>query len=259
MAGSGFTSPLKHSGAGVGGAYSYRAGTGMVPSAEWMVFMDDFVQPWIPTTAITNGAVANTPSNWQAAIIDSGATIAVNTTAALGATGALTLADATASEGAAFYGQKTIQLTAGKKLWMEARFRTDDVTDNAINFGLASLTAVTNPEDLWLTAQDTFVSYGIVDGSALTVMSADKSNAGVTSDTATTNALVVNTWHVLAIYYDGSNMYGFVDGNKAVGPFSATSKIPTGTALAPFFGHINGNGAGGNVVVVDYIRIVSER
>ena len=59
--------------------FEYRIGTGMIPSAEWSIFMDDFLQPWIPGTAITNGPVAQTPSNWQAAIIDSGATVAVNT------------------------------------------------------------------------------------------------------------------------------------------------------------------------------------
>ena len=94
----------------------------MVPSAEWMVFMDDFITTFIPTTAITNGPVANTPSNWQGAIIDTGATVAVNTTAAIGANGVLTLADATASEGAAFYGQKTIQLTAGKSCGWKSVF-----------------------------------------------------------------------------------------------------------------------------------------
>lgn len=256
----GFTAPLLHSGGGTSKAYEYRIRTGMVSSAEWTVFMDDFVTTFIPTTAITNGPVANTPSNWQGAIIDTGATVAVNTTAAIGANGVLTLADATASEGAAFYGQKTIQLTAGKKLWMEARIRTDDVTDNNIYFGLSSLTATTNPEDLYNTASDTLVAFGIADGgSGFTSMVADKSNAGPTTDTATVNALTADTWHILAIYYDGTNMYGYVNGQKVIGPFSSTAKIPTAVAMAPFVSHVNGDGAGGAVVVVDYVRIVSER
>jgi hypothetical protein len=73
------------------------------------------------------------------------------------------------------------------------------------------------------------------------------------------SALTANAWHVLAIYYDGVNMYGFVNGSQVIGPFSTTARIPTSIAVAPFFGHINGDGAGGAVVVLDYIRVVSER
>jgi hypothetical protein len=238
--------------------FAYRVNTGMFCNAEFSVFMDDFLQPWIPTTAITNGAVANTPSNWQAAIIDSGATIAVNTTAAIGANGVLTLADATASEGAAVYGQKTIQLTAGKKFWIEARLRTDDVTDNAIQFGLSSVTASTNPEDLWTTTATDLVAFGILDGSAAVQMLADKSNSGSTAETGT-YSLSVDTWHILAIGYDGVNLKGYVDGKEALVWAQASTTIPTGVALAPFFGALSGNGAGGNLNVFDYIRWVSER
>lgn len=241
----------------VGKDYEYRADTSMIPSAEWAVCFDDFWQPWIPTTAITNGAVANTPSPWQAAIIDSGATVAVNTTAAIGANGVLTLADATASEGAAVYGQKTIQLTSGKRFWMEARLRTNDVTDNAVQFGLSSLDAVTDPEDLWDTSTATGVAFGIVDGSATTVMTADLANNGPATSTGT-RALSADTWHILAIYYDGVRMHGYVDGRLSV-TYETAANIPIGVAVAPFFGHINGNGAGGNVVVFDYIRWASER
>lgn len=259
MAGSAFTSPIKHSPVAYGGNnYAYRGNTGMVPSAEYMVFMDDFVTTFIPTTAITNGPVANTPWGWQAAIIDSGATIAVNTTAAIGATGVLTLADASASEGAAFYGQKSIQLTAGKKLWMEVRVRTDDVTDNLIQFGLSSVTASTNPEDLWTTTATDFVTFGIVDGAGTTVLFADKSNSGSTAETGTL-AMTADTWTTLAIAYDGAGLTGWINGQRSQTWAQASSTIPTGVALAPFVGHLNGNGTGGNVVVVDYVRIVSER
>ena len=242
----------------VGKDYSYRDNSSMVPSAEWAVTFDDFDKPWIPTTAITNGPVANTPFPWQAAIIDSGATIAVNTTAAIGANGVLTLADATASEGAAFYGQKTIQLTAGKRFYMEARIRTSDVTDNAVQFGLSALTAVTNPEDIWTTAAADLVAFGILDGSATVTMLSDKADSGSTAETGT-RALVVDTWHTLAIYFDGTKLFGFVDGREALSWAQAAATIPTGVALAPFVGHINGNSAGAAVVVVDYVRWASER
>jgi hypothetical protein len=238
--------------------FEYRTGTGMMGSAEWAVFMDDFLLSFIPSTAITNGPVANTPWGWQGAVIDTGATVAVNTTATLGANGVVTLADATASEGAAFYGQKTVQLTAGKKFWMEARIRTDDVTDNTVQFGLSALTATTNPEDLWTTTATDVWSFGILDGSASVSMLADKSNSGSTAETGT-RSMEADTWHILALSYDGVTIKGYLDGREALSWSQAASTIPTGVALAPFVGHINGNGAGGNVVVVDYVRIVSER
>lgn len=255
----GFTGPIVHSPASYQGAYRYRSEMGMIPSAEWNVFMDDF-HSFVVATAITNGPVANTPWGWQGAIIDTGATVAVNTTAAIGATGVLTLADATAGEGAAVYGTKSIQLTSGKRFFMETRIRTDDVTDNTIQFGLSDLTATTNPEDLWNTTAANLVAVGISDGGAGYVnMLADKSNAGTTLQTSTTQALSANTWTVLAFAYQDGQLKAYKDGKLALTWSSAASTIPTGVALAPFFGHINGDGGGGAVVAIDYIRWSLER
>jgi hypothetical protein len=235
--------------------YAYRTGLGMVGSAEYSYFMDDFYQ-FIVVTAITNGPVANTPWSWQGAIIDSGSTVVSNTTAGLGANGVLTFADATASEGAAIYGTKTLQLTAGKKFFMEVRLRTDDVSDNAIQFGLSDLTATTNPEDLWTTTAANVAAFGLLDGSAFPTLLADKANAGTAAIAQTVQAMTVDTWHTLAIGYDGSLLRAYVDGNEVI---QTSTTIPTATALAPFIGHINGNGAGAAVVIVDYIRWSSQR
>lgn len=241
--------------------YAYRIGTSMVPSAEYLVKFDDFDLNLIPTTAITNGEVANTPSTgWQGAIIDSGATVAVNTTATLGANGVLTFADASTSEGAAIYGQKSLQLISGKKFWMECRLRTDDVTDNNFVFGLSDLTATTNPEDLYSTTSDNLVAFGLGDGDSYPKMLSDKSNSGTSYQTQTVKTMVANTWHVLAISWDGNKLRGYVDGKLAITWASATSTtVPLATAMAPFISHVNGNGGGGAVAIVDYIRWVSER
>lgn len=249
----GLSSPLVHSPVAYQGEYRYRSGMGMIPSAEYNVFMDDF-HSFVVATAITNGPVANTPWGWQGAIIDTGATVAVTTTAAIGATGVLTLADATASEGAAVYGTKSLQLTTGKKFFMEARVRTDDVSDNALQFGLSSLTATTNPEDLWTTTATDVVAFGLLDGSAFPQLLVDASNSGTSVQTQTLDAMTTNTWHVLAISYDDNLIKAYVDGKLAMTWSGAASTIPTGVALAPFFGHINGDGAGGAAVYVDYIR-----
>lgn len=258
----GLTEPIVHSQRGASAKlFDYRVGTGLGPSAEHNVFFDDFHQ-FVVATAITNGPVANTPWSWQGAIIDSGATSVIDTTAAIGATGVLKMSDATASEGVAVYGTKSIQLTSGKKFFMEMRVRTDDVTDNIIQFGLSDLTATTNPEDLWTTTAANLVALGIQDGAGTLTMLADKSNSGTTLQTSsltTGYSMVADTWHVLAIGYNGAKLRGYIDGKEVLLWSSADSTIPTGVALAPFFGVLNGNGAGGNNNYVDYVRWAIER
>lgn len=240
----------------VGKDYEYRADTSMIPSAEWCVGFDDFTQSWIPTTAITNGAVANTPAPWQAAIIDTGATLAVDTTATHG-TGVLIFDSDGATEGVAIYGQKSLQLTSGKRFWMEMRFKTEVADDSDVQFGLSDLTAVTNPEDLWTTVAANLVAFGVLDGDATVTMLADKSNSGSTAELGTRD-LSSATWHTLGIYYDGTKLFGYVDGRLALSWSQAAATIPTGVALAPFFAFRNGSAAT-TEGHIDYIRWALER
>jgi hypothetical protein len=247
--GAGIVESIVHSPISGQAAYSYRSKMGMIPSAEWCVFFDDFV----------SSVATNVPDGWAGAVIDAGATAVTDTTAAVGATGVLLLSDATASEGVAIYGPKAIQLTSDKRFFMECRVRTDDVTDNAIQFGLSSLTATTNPEDLWTTTATDLVAFGLLDGSAYPQMLSDKANSGTTVQTQTTRIMTVNTWHVLAIEYNGAGLRGYVDGKLALTWSSASTTIPTGVALAPFFAALNGNGAGANNTYFDYVRYALER
>lgn len=246
----GFNGTILHANRSTADGYKYRNGMGMMPAAEFAVYHDDFVAP----------VATNVPNGWSAAIIDTGGTVTTYTTATNGANGVLQLTDATASEGAAFYGAKSIQLISGKKFFMECRLYTDDVTDNAVQFGLTDLTATTNPEDLWTTTAANLIAFGILDGAATTKMLCDKSNSGSSAETGTVS-LTASAWTTLAISYDGgSYVQGWVNGELSqtwAATFSST--VPTATALAPFVGHINGDGAGGNVVLVDYVRIVSQR
>lgn len=242
-----FKGPITHSPVSNQGQYKYRAGMGMMPCAEYAVLHDDFVLPF----------ASNTTTGWTA-IIDTGGTTITNLTAAIGANGAAAMNSDDVSEGSALYGAKAFQLTSGKKAFIECRVRCDDVTDNAFQFGLSALTAVTNPEDVWTTAAADLVAFGILDGAATVKMLADKSNSGSTAETGTLS-MTVDTWHTLAIYYDGTNLHGYVDGQKALSWAQASTTIPTGVALAPFVGHLNGNGAGNNTSYVDYLRVVVER
>lgn len=225
--------------------YPYRARMGMMPSAEFRVMHDDFDDLF----------TTNAPPGWSA-IIDTGCTNVTNTTATIGAYGVMSMTADTTSEGSALYSPKAFQLISGKKMFIECRVRlATSVDDNAFQFGLSDCTAVTNPEDLWTTVAANLLTFGVLDGSATTGMLADAANAG-TAVTAGTLALTVDTWHTLAIYFDGARAYGYVDGNLSV---STATTIPTATAMAVFIGHLNGNGAGTDEAYVDYIRVVSER
>jgi hypothetical protein len=235
--------------------YTYRTGMGMIPCAEFDVFHDDFNQ-FVVGADITNGPVINTPWGWQGAAINTAGTALVTTAAAVGRNGVLALTDATLSEGVVIYSNKTYQLATGKKFFMEARVRTDDVTDNVIRIGLSSLTNVSTTVTVWDTTNDDLLTFGIADGAATTNLYTDTANAGITTTAGDSTALVINTWHTLAIYFDGATAFGFVDGNQVA---KTSTTVPTGVALAAFFGMMNGNGAGGNNLWVDYVRTVSER
>lgn len=248
------SSPVVHAPNSVAAGYVYRNNMGMMPSAEFDVFFDDFHQ-FVVATSITNGPVANTPWGWQGAVIDTGSTATVLTTAAVGASGVLTLADATASEGVAIYGTKSVQLTSNKRFFMEVRYYTDDVTDNTMFFGLSSLTATTNPEDLYTTVADDLVVYGILDPATTTTLLCDTGNAG-TAAVAGTLAPTASAWNVFAIEYTGSKINTYLNGKLDQ---STSTTLPVGVALAPFFAMRNGDGAGSNANYFDYVRFVIER
>jgi len=222
---------------------------GMMPSSEFRVMHEDF------DSIFATNAIAG----W-AAIIDTGCTNVTNTTATTGANGVMSMTSDTTSEGSALYGAKSFQLISGKRFFMECRVQLNEVTDNAFQFGLSDLTATSNPEDLWTTTAANLVTFGILDGSAAVQMLCDKSDSGSTAETGTIS-LVAATWHRLGIYYDGgTQIQGFVDGDLAITWAQAfASTAPTAVALAPFLGHLNGDGSGTDTAFVDYIRIVSER
>lgn len=230
------------------GNYPYRTGMGMINSAEFVVMMDDFVSP----------VGSNLPLGWDAVVIDVGATVVTDTTAgSLGASGVLLFDSDGATEGACFYGEKCIQLTAGKKFFMEMRFQTELADDSDVQFGLSALTAVVNPEDIWTTTAADVVAFGVLDGSATVKMLSDKSNSGSTAETGT-KSLSNDTWHVLGIFFDGYTLRGYVDGALALTWAQASTTIPTGVALAPFVGFRNGSAAT-TEGHVDYVRYVLQR
>lgn len=247
--GAGFTESLVHAPVSNYGAYKYRSKMGMMNSAEFTVLFDDLVRP----------IATNVPEDWSAAIIDIGATLTASTTAGSpGNTGAAVIASDGASEGVAVYMPKAIQLTSGKKFFMEMRCRTNNAAEVDLQFGLSDLTATTNPEDLWTTVAANLVAFGLLAGSAYPKMLSDKANSGTSVQAQTLKALSNDTDYILAIGYDGTTLSAYINGVEVITWSGAAATIPTGVALAPFFGGRTGATAS-NTSTVDYVRFVIER
>jgi|SRR5689334_15090482 len=234
-------------------AYPYRSGRGMFTTAEWSTHFDDF-----------QGLVtSNVPAGWSAAIIDTGATLTTYT-AGNDNGGVVRITSDGASEGVSIYRPKAVTLS-GKRFFMEARVRTAAVTDSEIAIGLSSVTATTNPEDLYTTATDSFISFGVNDGAATGVLTYDKSNAGPQTDSAVASsaALSNNTWAYLAIAYNGAttaavgSVQCYINGNLVISN-TVASKIPETIILSPFIGARGGDGAIGTIDF-DYVRYSVER
>jgi len=257
--GTAIAGPLLSSAKGPGRKYNYRHRMGMVPSAEFNVFHDDF-HSFMVSTAITNGPAANVPLNgWANAVIDTGATIVADTTVG-NHTGALLFDSDGTSEGAALYTTESFQIVSGKRFFIETRVKLEVADDCDFQFGFSDVTASTNPEDLWTTAAANLVTFGVLDGgSAYPTMLADKSNSGTSAQAQTLKTIANDTWTILAIGYDGSNLTGHLNGEQVLLWSTALStSLPTGVTLALFFGYRNGSAAT-NEAQVDYIRVVQER
>ena len=231
--------------------WPYRSGMGMINSAEWIVFFDDFV-----------GSVAsNVPDGWGAAIIDTGATI---TSYASATGGVIRVTSDAASEGVSIYLPKSIKLT-GKKFFMEVRVRTGDADDTDLRFGLSDLSATSDPEDMWDTSNADMLNFGVSDGDATPTLIYDKDNGGPVTDTAsgTTYDLADATWVTLGLYYNGATTdsqkvaRGYVDGQLAI-TAATNAQVPEDVILAPFVGARGGDGGVGTIDI-DYFRFAIER
>ncbi len=243
MSNTAFNAPLVHTRAN---AYPYRERFAMTPSGEQIFYFDDFCEK----------VTTNVPTGWEAAIIDTGATVTQLATDLYGG-GVLKIASDGTSEGAAIYLPKQVQLS-GKRFFMEARVQTNLVAETDLQFGLSALTATTNPEDLWTTTSTDLITFGILAGDATVTMLVDKNNGG-TAAILGTKDLVDATWHTLGILVEGNEtstnmtVRGYVDGSLAVTWSGASTTVPGDLVLAPFIGGRTGATLT-NTVYVDYVR-----
>ena len=248
----GFNEPLINSPRGPAATYAYRSKAGLVPSAEYAVYFNDFFEN--PSSNAIPGTTA---------IIDTGATITAAATDAISYTGVLSVASDGATEGATMYWPKGIQLGLGKKFFMEVRAYTEAADDTDVQFGLSIVNATTNPEDVWTTAATDLIAFGVLDGSAYVTMLCDKNNAGTSALASTVYSMSNSTWHTLGIEVTGTasgstmGVKGYLDGQLAV-TWGTETSVPDDAALAPFIGARNGSSTG-NAVYFDYVRWSLER
>ena len=242
---------IRQSAISTGVDYTYRSNSGIIPSAENAVYFNDFFEN------PSSNAIPGT-----SVVIDTGATVTAAATDAISYTGVLKFASDGTTEGSAMYWPKGIQLGLGKKFFMECRVYTAAAADTDVQFGLSSLTATTNPEDLWTTTAADLIAFGVLDGDATVTMLCDKNNSGAAANLGTID-LSDATWHTLAIEVTGTaaagtmGVKGYVDGKLAI-TWDVETEIPDDLTLAPFIGARTG-GVAGNIVYFDYVRWSLER
>jgi hypothetical protein len=224
----------------------------MVPSAEYLHFFDDFV----------GDPSSNAPPGWSV-VISTGATVVTSDEHG----GVLQFTSDGVDEGAVIHMEECVQLT-GKKFFLEARVKVEDADDNIVAIGLtapASIAANT-PADAYDTTQADVIAFGTtVDADPTPVLTYDKNNGGIVTETPTGTSfdLADNTWHTIAIAYNGATTPGngsltaYVDGKLAA--YAATAaQVPEDVALAPFFyGGVEDDAT--DLIQVDYVRFVVER
>lgn len=217
--------------------YAYRTGLPIFQSAEYGHFMDDFAGP----------VASNLPGNWTAVVKDTNATITTTTSTTMTNTnrahGVIEFAGTLASDGAAIYRPKAFVFDSGYSFYIECRMACDTPAEQYMQFGLSSLTATTNPEDLYTTAADSLISFGTAASASVVSLIYDKANAGPVTDTYTLpTAIAASTWTVFGLEYRGGAtpvINAYVNGDLVINS-STSANVPNGVLLAPFVAIRNG-------------------
>jgi len=205
-------------------------------------FFDDFASVNVGTTGTdwlaTNVGVTPT---YVAASVDGGAVLITNTA---GATDSCFIQWQGKNAGTAI---APFLITAGKRAWFKARFKTSDATLSAIIMGLQNVD--TTP----LAVSDGVYFYKPTGAATMNFIVSNTSTATTTSAVAT---LANNTWIDVGWQYNGIDKIIYYINNAAVGT-SVITNMPT-AALTASFGIQNGE-AVAKTMTVDYIFVAEER
>jgi len=142
---------------------------------------------------------------------------------------------------------ESFKFIAGKKLWFEAKLKTNDATDSDIVIGLQ----ITDTSPLDTTDGVFFLK---ADGSAGVDFLVEKNNTATTVEDVATMA--DDEAIVLGFYYDGIATLEYRVNRDAVGTVALTN-LPDDEELTVSFGIQNGEAAA-KTLSVDYIRVEQE-
>ena len=184
--------------------------------------------------------------DWTVTETDSGATQALTN-----GDGGLLLITNTAADNDLVALQKkgeSFTFASGKKLAFEARFKVSDATQSDVVVGLQ----VTDTTPLAVANGVYFIKN---DGVATANFVVTKDSTSTTNSAVAT--LVDDTFITLGFYYDGGNLYYFVNGTLAGS--SVTTNIPASTTTLTVSFAIQNGEAAAKTMTVDYINVCKER
>ena len=158
----------------------------------------------------------------------------------------------------------TVDAASSRKIWMEARLKVTDASDNGFLFGLASTGGEAVDTAFVAGGLDSALAWQMIDGQASTSVAsicASSDTETVTASTLTTTgmtsgAMPDDTFVILSIYFDGSTAHFYVNG--ALSHSTATNIPADGEAMFPhleFVQQTNDN----DYLTVDYVNYCMER
>ena len=158
----------------------------------------------------------------------------------------------------------TVDAASSRKIWMEARLKVTDVSDNGFLFGLASTGGEAVDTAFAAAGLDTAIAWQMVDGQASTSIAsicAIGDVETVTASTVTSGAVVAgampdDTFVILSIYFDGTTAHYYVNGKIS---HSTVSSIPAdGEAMYPHLEFIQQT-QNNDMLTIDYVNYCMER
>lgn len=152
---------------------------------------------------------------------------------------------------------------AGKKLWMEARVKVDNVTNAKMNTFIGFM-----KESQMATGELIAVAGGVTADVPYVAFRQNEDNGdawrthyntsghSVVSNTA--GVITINAWHKLGIYSDGTTITYYIDGVALVDTvLLSASNFPNGEELGFYFGIVAAS-ADSIVGSIDWLRVAQE-
>lgn len=155
------------------------------------------------------------------------------------------------------WAQESFKLTAGKRLWWEARIRCPaGATELDWFVGLAEAEDITGVTD---NMPANGIGFKKDDGD--TNIDLSSSDGGTDTTRNAVGTLVANTWIRLGLLFDGgasgaATITPYVDGTAGT---AITVTYATMAEMAPFFMVRNGDATTTQVLDIDYVKVAAER